>query len=123
MQPGRLFADLPDPPFDEEHFATLAQAPGVLIERIVSTGQCTPEGAWLVQDRDEWVVLLQGSATLRLADEPDDTPMTPGDFIHLPANTRHRVECTDVSGPTVWLAVHYDAGPPARDQAHTDPTP
>jgi cupin 2 domain-containing protein len=123
MRPGRLFADLPAPPRDEEQFDTLVQAPGVVIERIVSTGQRTPEGAWLVQDRDEWVVLLRGSATLRLEGEPEDTPMAPGDFIHLPANTRHRVERTDADGPTVWLAVHYDAGPPARDHARTDPTP
>ena len=30
-----------------------------------------------------------------------------GDFVHLPAHTRHRVEWTDPAVPTVWLAVYY----------------
>lgn len=31
----------------------------------------------------------------------------PGDFIKLPAYTRHRVERTTLEEPTTWLAVHY----------------
>jgi cupin 2 domain-containing protein len=30
-----------------------------------------------------------------------------GDFVDLPAHTRHRVEWTDPAAATVWLAVFY----------------
>ena len=33
--------------------------------------------------------------------------MRPGDHVHIPAHTRHRVEWTDGREPTVWLAIHY----------------
>ena len=35
--------------------------------------------------------------------------MNPGDFVHIPAHVRHRVEWTDPHGQTVWLALHYTA--------------
>jgi len=30
-----------------------------------------------------------------------------GDRLAIPAHVRHRVEWTDATEPTVWLAVHY----------------
>jgi len=53
---------LPDTLPDEEFFEALIPDKGVLIERIVSIGQSSPEGFWYDRDRDEWVVLLQGHA-------------------------------------------------------------
>ncbi|MFK7907223.1 MAG: hypothetical protein AB8B69_18950, partial [Chitinophagales bacterium] len=46
----------------EEFFQPLLQNKNkdVLIERIISTGQITPENEWYEQAKDEWVVLLQG---------------------------------------------------------------
>ena len=83
----------------------VAGGDGVLVERIVSTGQSTPPGEWLEQDRDEWVVLLQGHAELSLA---GGTPIVldPGDDALIPAGTRHRVERTSSEPPCIWLAVH-----------------
>ena len=49
--------DLPNPLPAEELFTDLIQDRGVKIERIVSTGQSTPEGEWYDQPRDEWVAL------------------------------------------------------------------
>ena len=43
----------------------LAGGGDVIVERIVSSGQATPVGEWLVGERDEWVVLLEGEAELR----------------------------------------------------------
>jgi cupin 2 domain-containing protein len=77
------------------------------LERIVSGGQATPPGEWYDQDSDEWVVLLTGSACLRLEGEPD-LVLHPGDYLLIPAHRRHRVEWTDPTRPTVWLALHYD---------------
>ncbi|MHB8801619.1 MAG: cupin domain-containing protein, partial [Rhodocyclaceae bacterium] len=77
------------------------------IERIVSTGQASPEGFWYDQPRDEWVLLLSGSAGLRFADEADVRELRPGDWLLIPAGCKHRVEWTDAAQPSVWLAVHF----------------
>ena len=62
-----LFEDLPAKSADEV-FERLAGGENVLIERIVSHGQATPEGTWLRQERHEWIVLLRGRAKLELRD-------------------------------------------------------
>ncbi|KFK94657.1 MULTISPECIES: cupin domain-containing protein [unclassified Serratia (in: enterobacteria)] len=92
---------------EAETFEELISQPGVLIERIVSTGQSSPEGFWYCQPQSEWVVVLQGSAGVRFENEAEMRVMHVGDFINIPAQCRHRVEWTDPHGPTVWLAVHY----------------
>ena len=78
---------------------------GVLVERILSCGQATPEGEWYDQQRDEWVALLQGTATLRWEDGRSQS-MKPGDHVLIPAGERHRVESTSSEPPCIWLAVH-----------------
>ena len=92
----------------DEEFVTLLATSHLTIERIVSTGQETPPGEWLEQDRAEWVILLQGSAALRFADEAAPRRLAVGDYIQIPAQCRHRVEGTDAQNPTIWLAIHYD---------------
>jgi cupin 2 domain-containing protein len=101
-----LFDDLPDR-LPGERVDVIVDAPGVRIERIVSTGQMTPPGEWYDQDADEWAVVLRGRARVRLEGEPDARDLYPGDHLLLRAHVRHRVEWTDDSGPTVWLAVHH----------------
>jgi cupin 2 domain-containing protein len=85
----------------------LLEHPDFTLERIVSTGQSTPEGEWCDQDRDEWVILLAGSAGLSFEGEEEIKIMKPGDYVLIPAHTRHRVAWTDEKGQTVWLALHY----------------
>lgn len=106
MKAGNLFSDLPAG-LPEEEFSTLLDAQGLRLERIVSTGQATPEGTWYDQTRAEWVVLLQGSARLLVEGEPEARRLGPGDWLLIPAHIRHRVEWTDPAQPTVWLALHY----------------
>lgn len=77
------------------------------IERIVSTGQATPPGDWLEQDRDEWVVLLEGEAEIGY-DDGSRVRLGAGDHIVIPGGTRHRVEWTRAHPPCIWLAVHAD---------------
>jgi cupin 2 domain-containing protein len=103
---GNLFANLPTALATEE-FATLASSGPTRLVRIVSTGQATPAGEWLDQTDDEWVVLLKGSATLRFEGEPRPRTLAPGDYLHIPAHVRHRVERTDERAPAVWLALYY----------------
>jgi len=92
-----------------EIFETLVEKTGFRLLRIVSTGQATPPGEWYDQGDDEWVVVIAGSAGLRVEDDPETTTLGPGEGVHLPAHKRHRVEWTDPDRPTVWLALHFDA--------------
>ncbi len=103
---GNLFADI-GPAGADETFATLAERPGAIVERIVSTGQASPEGFWYDQDWTEWVVVLAGEAALRIEGEANLRTLRPGDWLELPAGFRHRVEWTATDRPTVWLAVHW----------------
>ena len=103
-----IFDDLPIAAPDEVITELLAH-PRACIERIVSTGQATPEDAPYDQNHDEWVLLLRGSAGLWLEREAERT-LRPGDYVFIPSRRRHRVTWTACSEPTVWLAVHLTDG-------------
>ncbi len=90
----------------EEMFETLQQWPSVRIERIVSKGHSTPVGQWFDQDWDEWVLLIQGEATLLYQNESKPFHLSAGDYLLIPAHTRHRVEWTPSDVATIWLAIH-----------------
>ncbi len=92
----------------EEIFDTLLETENFRIERIVSQGQNTPKGEWLEQKQAEWVVLLKGATRLSWAQKPEIMELKPGDYVHIPANCKHRVEWTDPKIKTVWLALHYN---------------
>ncbi len=96
---------LPILPIDEELVEPLVPDRGISIERIVSTGQTSPEGFWYDQERDEWVALLQGEARLSW-ENGRSQHMKPGDWILIPAGERHRVDWTSEDPPCIWLAVH-----------------
>jgi cupin 2 domain-containing protein len=102
---GNLFA-IP-PRLANEEITTLLTSAGVRIERIVSHGQASPPGFWYDQPQAEWVIVLAGRADLRF-EHGDATRMEPGDWVHIPAHRRHRVEWTDPTQATIWLAVHHD---------------
>lgn len=88
-----------------ELFQALVPDRGILIERIISAGQFTPPGEWLIQDRDEWVALLQGAAHLAFEDGVI-CDLRPGDWLLIEAGRPHRVEYTSAAPPCIWLAVH-----------------
>ena len=100
-----LFENIPESA-PEEVFTELLAAEGVRIERIVSFGQVSPEGFWYDLSENEWILLLEGSATLALQEKPS-VDLKPGDYLKLPAGCRHRVEKTSEIEPTVWLAIFY----------------
>ena len=78
------------------------------LERIISKGHSTTEGQWFNQTKDEWVILLKGSAGIAIEGEEGTVVLKPGDYMHLPAHLKHRVEWTDPATATVWLALHYE---------------
>ena len=43
----------------------------------------------------------------RLQFEDRVVELLPGDSINIPAQQKHRVECTSPEEPTVWVAVFY----------------
>lgn len=90
-------------PSAAEAFDDILRAPGVRIERIVSFGQTTPMDQPYIQDWDEWVLILSGTAVVAF-DGKGEHRLTAGDHLHIPANQPHFVVHTDK--PTIWLAVH-----------------
>jgi cupin 2 domain-containing protein len=97
--------ELPAKKSQEEIFESLVEANGLLIERIVSSGQVTPEGQWYDQERDEWVALLQGQAEIVFYDGKKRS-LVSGDWLLIPAHKKHRVVKTSSDPPCIWLAVH-----------------
>lgn len=96
----------------EELVEVLAEGHGHLrIVRLVSNGHASPDGFWYDQDEHEWVALLSGGAVLSFEDdvtgEVRAVSMKPGDWLHVPPHSRHRVESTADGEATVWLAVHW----------------
>jgi cupin 2 domain-containing protein len=107
---GDLRQDLPAEPLPEELVDIQLKRSSLRIERIVSTGQATPDGEWYDQESDEFVALVAGAARLRIEGEAEDRALEEGDWVFLPAHCRHRVTWTRAKPPTVWLAVHFGAG-------------
>ncbi|MGI6782948.1 MAG: cupin domain-containing protein [Aminivibrio sp.] len=95
---------------DEEFFEELLNTPSLRVERIVSTGQVSPQDFWYDQEEDEWVALLQGEAELEF-DDGRTLKLQKGDWAFLPARARHRVSFTSAEPPCIWLAVF---APPAE---------
>ena len=91
----------------EELFDTLCATDDVKIERIVSKGHVSPKGFWYDQEWNEFVLVVQGSAGLKVEDQEDIVVLKAGDYWNIGAHVKHRVEWTDPSCETIWLAVHY----------------
>ena len=100
-----IFAEIPEQ-LPEELFESILTQDNILIERIVSNGHVTPAGDWYDQSGDEWVMLLQGQAILLFEENQQLIRLAPGDYLLIPAHTRHRVEWTLPDCNTIWLTVH-----------------
>ncbi len=87
-------------PKSGETFTTLLEHKNIKINRIVSSNELNETE--YIQEEDEWLVLLEGEATLLLNNE--EKKLTKGDTLFIPSKTPHRVLSTK-SG-TVWLTVH-----------------
>lgn len=105
-QINNIFQNIPEN-LHEEVIQVILEEKAVKIERIVSMGHASPPGFWYDQDKSEYVILLKGSAGLLFEGKDDIMVMGPGDYVNIPAHVRHRVEWTDASRETVWMAVFY----------------
>ncbi|MCP3672391.1 MAG: cupin domain-containing protein [Gammaproteobacteria bacterium] len=102
---GNIFESIPDD-LDEELLEQIVQTQHVRIERIVSTGQASPESGWYDQEQSEWVVVLKGGAVIAFEDGTE-VNLQAGDYLDISAHTKHRVSWSDPETETIWLAVHY----------------
>ncbi|UZJ39627.1 MULTISPECIES: cupin domain-containing protein [Prosthecochloris] len=100
-----VFSALPED-VSQEVVEDLVRSSNVRIERIVSYGHSSPETGWYDQDESEWVIVLDGSGSL-LFENGREIVLRAGDYIDIPAHTRHKVLRTDKDRPTIWLAVFY----------------
>lgn len=105
MKPENIFAAIPET-LDDEFVELLGQNENVRIERIVSRGHRSPATGWYDQAQNEWVMVLKGAAILAFADGAA-IRLEKGDYLNIPAHSRHRVKWTQPDVETVWLAIHY----------------
>jgi cupin 2 domain-containing protein len=89
----------------QEMIETIIKTDSIRIERIISQGHKSEPGFWYDQCENEWVMLLQGIATLEF--EKDSLQLLPGDYINIPAHCKHRIAATDDNLKTIWLTIFY----------------
>jgi cupin 2 domain-containing protein len=96
-----LFQNLPTG--NQEIIELLAKSEAVTIERIVSNGQPSPPYFWYDQAQNEWVLLIQGTASLEF-EGSETKQLQAGDYLLIPSHSKHPV--SEVSRDAIWLAVH-----------------
>ena len=107
MKLSNIFSNIPAD-LSDETFEKIAGSEHIAIERIVSKGHRSPETDWYDQDRDEWVILLQGNAEILFV-TGETLKLSAGDHVKIPAHAKHKVTWTDPNIECIWLAVHYPA--------------
>ena len=85
-----------------EQFDTLLKTQNLQIEKITSHGQTSDQ--WYEQDRDEWVVLIEGEGRLLFNDD-SEVVLKKGEHLYIPKMKKHKVIYT--SSPAIWLAIYF----------------
>ena len=83
-----------------ETLTTLLEHKNIQINRIVSSNDVIP--LEYLQEEDEWVVLLEGKATLLIAGE--EKILSKGETLFIPAKVPHTI--LETKEGTIWLTVH-----------------
>lgn len=102
---ANIYSSLPDN-LEQESFEELLLHKNIKIERIVSKGHISPETGWYNQKENEWVIVLEGAGTI-LFENGDEFNLKEGDYLNIPAHTKHKVTQTDPNNITIWLAIYY----------------
>lgn len=100
-----IFSNLPNN-LNEEFFENILSDNNFVVERIISNGHASPKDFWYDQTKNEFVLLLSGSAKIQFEDG-NIICLIPGDYLIIPPHKKHRVESTDIKEKTFWLAIHY----------------
>ena len=102
---GNIYDINGDPAGEHEVFEILFQFRDVKVERIVTHKPYEKPGEWYNQEKDEWVLLLQGEAVIEFEDKKK-LQLIKGDYIFIPAHKIHRVRSSGTKEKCVWLAIH-----------------
>ncbi|WP_333918067.1 cupin domain-containing protein [Vibrio crassostreae] len=100
-----IYADIPSS-LPNEMFNALISNENIRIERILSHGHSSPEEGWYNQDKNEWVMVLEGQGVIEFEDGRVVT-LSKGDYINIAAREKHKVIGTVENVVTIWLAVFY----------------
>jgi cupin 2 domain-containing protein len=106
MIADNIFNDIPLE-LNCELLTSIYRAKNLRIERIVSLGHCSPRDFWYDQDEDEWIIVLEGDASIQFANQPELVQLKPGSYLHIAAHVKHRVSHTNPTRHTIWLAVFF----------------
>lgn len=87
-------------PKNGETFTSLLEHKNIKINRIVSSDKLDEK--IYVQEEDEWLVLIEGEATLLVEDQ--EVKLTKGDTLFIPSKRPHRILHT--RNGTLWLTLH-----------------
>ena len=105
MKPSNIFDSIPED-MQAEVFEDIVRLPNLRIERIISKGHTSPETGWYDQDENEWVMVIDGQATIEFNDGYF-VALRKGDYLNIPAHTKHKVSWSDPNQITIWLVVFY----------------
>jgi len=106
MKAANLFANI-STALKQEVVEELLRGKEFRMERIVSRGHCSEKEFWYDQEEDELVFLLSGEARLQFEHDNSLLSLKPGDYVHIPAHQRHRVDWTSTSEDSIWLALFF----------------
>lgn len=108
--PGRRLDNLlahPVPAAGAEAVLDLQRGEGWRLQLIHSCDHSSPDGFWYDQDEHEWLLVLRGSARLRLREPEEECDLSVGDVLVLSPHRPHRVDRTDPSPGTLWLTLFW----------------
>ncbi len=94
--------DIGNLPLTEEIVEILSENEDVKIERIISAGQTTD---WMSDTRKEFVILVQGRATIQF--ENGKVDMSDGDTLLIEAKRRHKVSYTSRDPHCIWICIYF----------------
>ena len=87
---------------EDEIIDILRESGDIKIERIISTGQVSD---WMVQEKKEYVLLLQGNTVIEFNDKKVE--MKAGDTLFIEKRERHRVTYTSENPCCIWFCIHF----------------
>lgn len=106
MKKDNIYSRTIIPYGSQEIFETILLNENIKVERIISAGQKTPEELWIEEDKDEWVILLQGEARIKFTDG-NETELKKGDYITIHSGVKHKVTYTSRHPVCIWLAIYF----------------
>lgn len=104
MEKYNIFDEIPVDK-SEERFFEIFKNEIIKIEKIVSNGQKSPQNFWYEQEKNEFVLVLEGFAIVEFEDF--EVELKKGDCLNIKAYQKHRVKFTSLDETTIWFAVFY----------------